>query len=277
MGVIAIKNKAVAKICLVAFFLNFILFAVKLYVGLSSNIISIYSDGVNNLFDSLSGLVTAVCFLWAVKSESALQKGFLSKTEQLLSVGLSVIVVFSGLVFAYSSAERLMYPTPMWFTMSFLWMLMGTAVCKLGMYFWFKKQNKKTDSQVLEMMSLDCRLDFFINLVTIITLIVSKLEFYAFDALCGIGISVMIIISGGKSLVSSVKELVNIPDNATRQKVEQVLSSFGFNGQNSEVTFQFAGTKQAYIKSENEPDEGTLEEMKSQVLEKTGIEIYLLK
>ena len=57
-----IKNKAVVRICLFAFFLNFILFAVKLYVGLSSNIISIYSDGINNLFDSLSVMVTVICF-----------------------------------------------------------------------------------------------------------------------------------------------------------------------------------------------------------------------
>lgn len=274
---IAIKNKAGAKICLVSFFLNFILFAIKLYVGLSSNIISIYSDGVNNLFDSLSGLVTAMCFLWAAKSESALQKGFLSKTEQLLSLGLSVIVVFSGLVFAYSSAERLMYPTPMWFTMSFLWMLTGTAACKLVMYFFFKRQNKKANSQVLSMMCLDCRLDFFINLVTIITLIVSKLEFYSFDALCGIGISVMIIISGGKSLISAAKDLINLPDNDIRQELESMLSSFGFDGQNCEVTFQFADVKEAFVKSEKDIDCATLEQMKSQAFEKTGIELYLLK
>ena len=50
------KNDKITVItCAAAFALNVALFSVKLYVGLCANSISIYSDAVNNMFDSLSG------------------------------------------------------------------------------------------------------------------------------------------------------------------------------------------------------------------------------
>lgn len=272
-----IKNKAVIRACLIAFLLNFILFALKLYVGLSSNIISIYSDGVNNLFDSLSGMVSVICFIYAAKSDGIGKKAFMSKTEQLLTLGLSVIVAASGVVFLYNSLERLMYPTPMWFTMSFLWMLSGTAICKLGMLFLFKRQHRKTGSQVLRMMALDCRLDFFVNLVTIITLIMSKLEFYAFDAFCGIAISVIITASGVKMLLGCVRQLVNLPEGDERQEFISLLLQFGIDRENCEVDFHFTDEKKAYIKTSVFLGDNEKESLEKQALEKTGINIYFIK
>lgn len=272
-----IKNKAVVRICLFAFFLNFILFAVKLYVGLSSNIISIYSDGINNLFDSLSGMVTVICFAVAFKSDSIGKKGFISKTEQLLTLGLSVVIALSGVVFLYNSLERLMYPTPMWFTMGFLWTLVGTAVCKLVMMFLFKRQYRKTGSQVLEMMALDSRLDFFVNLVTLATLIMSKLEFYAFDAFGGIVISVIITVSGVKMLIGCVRLLVGLPEKNVKEKFVSLLCDFGIDKENSEVDFFFTDDKKAYIKTRIDLSKAEKESLEAEALEKTGIKIYLLK
>ena len=57
------KNDKITVItCAAAFALNVALFSVKLYVGLCANSISIYSDAVNNMFDSLSGLAAFICF-----------------------------------------------------------------------------------------------------------------------------------------------------------------------------------------------------------------------
>ena len=57
------KNDKITVItCAAAFVLNVALFSVKLYVGLCANSISIYSDAVNNMFDSLSGLAAFIRF-----------------------------------------------------------------------------------------------------------------------------------------------------------------------------------------------------------------------
>ena len=54
------KRNSLLVVCAIAFSVNLLLFFIKLYIGLRSNSISIYSDAVNNLFDSLSGLVTLI-------------------------------------------------------------------------------------------------------------------------------------------------------------------------------------------------------------------------
>lgn len=272
-----IKNKAVIRISLLAFFLNFILFAVKLYVGLSSNIISIYSDGINNFFDSLSGIVTVVCFIWAAKGVGIGKRSIVSKTEQLVTLGLSVIVAFSGLVFLYNSLERLMYPTPMFYAVKFLWALIATALCKLVMCFVFNRQYGKTDSQVLRMMALDCRLDFFINLVTIITLVMSRLELYAVDAFCGIAISVLIVISGVRMLVTCVRQLVGVPKSEQMQTLCELLEQYGLNENSCEVDFHFTDKLAAYVTTELQLGEDEKQGLKNESFEKTGINIYFIK
>ena len=272
-----IKNKAIVRICAVAFMLNFILFTVKLYVGLSSNIISIYSDGINNLFDALSCVVSVLCFVWAAKSRGHGISGIVSRTEQLLTLGLSVIVSASGAVFAYNSLERLMYPTPMWFSVKFLWALIGTALCKLVMYFMFLRQHKILGSQVLRIMALDCRLDFFVNLVTILTLVMSKLELYAVDAFGGIAISIIIVISGVQMLMSSARRVVGVPEREKRQILCDVLSEFGLDESSCQVDFAIGDEYRAYVRAELTLSDGEKELLKLESLQKTGINIYFIK
>ncbi|MGN1118336.1 MAG: cation transporter, partial [Acutalibacteraceae bacterium] len=129
------KDKAVFYVCSVAFSVNIILFFIKLYIGLRTNSISIYSDAVNNLFDSLSGLLTLVTLSLIIKNADLSTEGTVRKSEQLFSFLMALAVAFTGFYFAYSSVERLMYPTPVWYTGLFLAVLILTALIKAGMFF----------------------------------------------------------------------------------------------------------------------------------------------
>ena len=51
---------------------NFLLFGVKLYIGLASNSVAIYSDGVNNLLDALSLTVTAAALFLSLGKTTSL-------------------------------------------------------------------------------------------------------------------------------------------------------------------------------------------------------------
>ena len=77
------KNDKITVItCAAAFALNVALFSVKLYVGLCANSISIYSDAVNNMFDSLSGLAAFICFAALLSSSSEGTRAIIKKAEQ---------------------------------------------------------------------------------------------------------------------------------------------------------------------------------------------------
>lgn len=185
-----------------------VLFLLKLYVGLSSNSISIYSDGINNFFDSLSGLLAVSAFLWAVKRTEENKGKILERTESLVSFIMSLAVAFSALYFGYNSLERFMYPTPVWYTHKYFVIILFTLLAKIGMMVVFYIVKKKTVSPVTKVFAFDGMLDVFISAVTLLTLVLAKSGTYSADAVIGVIISIFMIAGSIKLLVSSVKKII---------------------------------------------------------------------
>lgn len=205
---IAIKNKFLKYGCIFAIISNLMLFFTKLYIGLGANSIAIYSDGINNFFDCLSAAVTIVCLSFLSGNADLSSKSYISKAEDLLTFIISAIIGFTGFYFAYSSIERLLYPTSVSYRTKYLYILIATAIAKLIMLAVLRALNIKGKSDILKLMSLDCILDFFITCVTVMTLLISTYGNYAADALCGIVISIIITVSAVKAVFNSCRKLI---------------------------------------------------------------------
>ena len=219
------RYRAVSRVVFALVPVNLLLFGVKLYVGLSSNSIAIYSDAVNNLFDGLSALVTAAALWSMLRKTDARSPGQLKKTEQLFSFLLSVVVTFTGFYFAYCSLERFMYPTPVWFTGLYLGALVATALVKLGLFFYLRKKTRTVPSPVLSALAADSLLDFFITLMTVATLLLSLTGTFSFDALFGLVISTVIVVSAVKSVLAAAAILVDYVPQKDRDAVGEILSA----------------------------------------------------
>ncbi len=102
----SIKNKKyVLAAAVVAFLCNFALFLIKMYVGLASNSISIYSDGINNLFDSvLDFFVSLVTVLTLVLTKSG---GY--AFDAAAGVIIGVIIIAGALKLVASSVKELIF------------------------------------------------------------------------------------------------------------------------------------------------------------------------
>lgn len=247
-GTISIKTPYVY---LSVFGVNFLLFVIKLYVGLSSNCISIYSDGVNNFFDSLTGILSFALLVSLARQTDAVAAYRTKKTEQLLSVVISVTVAFSAFYFAYNSLERLTYPTPVSYAVKYLAVIIVTAVIKLIMFAVLRLYAAKSGSETVRLISLDSLLDFFITSVTALTLVLSVDGKYAVDAFCGIGISAVILFAAVKSLLSALSNLTESPEKHKRDKLAELLEAikvkdicFNLSDEESEVYIKIIGTQE---------------------------------
>lgn len=220
------REKNTLTFCAVSFISNILLFAAKLYVGLASNSISIYSDGINNFFDSLSGIISFVCLYILFKYVDTSGHSILKRCEQLISFIMSIIVGITGFYFAYSSFERLMYPTPITFSVKYLIILVITALVKVMLFVIFRFAQNKTASPVVKVMAFDSLLDFFITSVTVLTLLISAYGYYAFDAICGIVISSVIIISAVKMILEQASKLIGyVPVDIRTETEEKILAN----------------------------------------------------
>ena len=220
------KKNGLIPLCAAAGSINLALFFIKLYIGLSSNSIAIYSDAMNSLSDFLSCFVSIACIL-AVRRLSEKKLGYVAdKTEQLLSFVLSAAVLAVGLGFAYSSLERLMYPTPVWFSQKYFLIILLGALAKLVLYFILRFSEAKNTSPVIMVMKADSLLDFFVTSVTLMSFTLTRYTEFSVDAVCGFLISVLICVQAVKLVVSTVSRLLDKPSKESVGKVEKILSRF---------------------------------------------------
>lgn len=251
------------------------MFFTKLYIGLGANSISIYSDGINNLFDCLSALISLLCLGFLTNRSDISSKSYISKTEDLLTFIISVIIGFTGFYFAYSSAERLMYPTTVSYRTKYLYILIATAVAKLIMFAVLRALNQKCNSDILKVMSVDCILDFFITSVTVMTLLISTYGTYAADALCGIVISIVITVSAIKTMLSSCRKLVGYLKADERENFFQNLYEVLEEDSVTDVKFIIGKHKTeafVYTAEYKAVSEKSLDEISKQ----TGITVYII-
>lgn len=265
------NRKAVLNACVFSFIANLILFLIKLYIGLRTNSISIYSDAVNNMFDSLSGAVTFAFLFYLMKKSNEGSVGMLRKGEQLFSFVISITVVAAGFYFAYTSLERLIYPTPVWFSTLYAAVVAATAAAKAVMFFIYSAFEKKSGSPIVRVMKFDCILDMFITVVSVITLLVSQYSDYAVDAVCGLIISSVILVSAAKMLVSNAKKLINFVPSATGEKVNAVFAEHSGEISVKKLDYHNDGESLICYASVQCDNEALLEQIRESCLKKAEV------
>lgn len=140
------------------------------------------------------------------------------RVERLLSLLLSLAVAFVGLSFAYSSLERFMYPTPIWFSVKFAVMIAVTAIGKLLLFVFYGVQSKKNDSAVIKVMKADSMLDFFITLTTLVSFTLTRYTEFAIDAVFGLAISIFVTVGAVKMLKEAICGVLGLIKKEKREE-----------------------------------------------------------
>lgn len=218
-------QKTQLKIIAAGMGLNLLLFGVKLYVGLAANSICIWSDAVNNLADALSCLLSLGFLLLVLRLGERLQREIAEKGEQLLSFLLALVVALVGVSFAWSSLERLLYPTPVWFSTKHFFIVLFTVLAKLGMFFFYRAYAGKTRSDVLRVMQADSLMDCFITTATLLSFTLTRWLSFAVDAVFGLAISVFLFIGAAKLIRTHLLSLLNVVPRDLRDRVASCISS----------------------------------------------------
>lgn len=187
--------------------INLLLFFVKLFIGLSVNSVAIYTDALNSIADCGVCIAAAIGFGLIGSGATKNYPFGKGKGEELLSLLISAVITVTGGAFACVSAERLMYPSPVWYSSLYAVIIATTAAVKLLLAFFFKAFEKKHGSDVIKGISADSTLDFFITLCTLISFTLSEKLNFSVDGLAGLLISAILIIQGIKSASDTVKKL----------------------------------------------------------------------
>ena len=187
---------------------NVILFAGKLAIGLIAGSISIVSDGVNNLSDCATCIVTMFGYKMAAKPADRDHPFGHGRMEYLTSLVIAAAILAVGFELLRSSVGKVIHPEQVTFSFVALSVLVLSMLVKIGMGIMNRKLGAKLSSSIMIATSKDSFSDVFATLATVIALVMSAFSDLPVDGIMGVVVSVMIMVSGFGIVKDTVDQLL---------------------------------------------------------------------
>ena len=184
---------------------NVILCAAKILTGIFAGSIAIIADGINNLADASSSIITLVGFKLASKPESEEHPYGHARIEYISGMIVSVLIVVVGVELFKSSVEKILHPEPLEFSISIVVVLLLSIGIKIWQAMFNINVGKRISSVALTATGADSRNDVISTSVVLISVIIGKATGLQIDGYMGCLVAAFIIWSG----IGLVKETMS--------------------------------------------------------------------
>lgn len=175
---------------------NLLLCTAKLIVGTLCGSIAITADGLNNISDASSSVITLIGFRLSAKPADDEHPFGHARIEYITGLAVAVMIVVIGFELARSSLDKIMHPSAVEFTTVTAFVLIASVLVKLWMSAFNRKISKKIDSRTIEATALDSRNDAVSTTVVLIAGVISALTHIELDGWMGLAVALFILWSG---------------------------------------------------------------------------------
>lgn len=197
---------------------NCLLAAGKLIVGHMTSSMSITADGLNNLSDGASSIVTLLGFKLAEKPADRKHPYGHARIEYIAGLTVAVMILFIGLELGKSSVEKFINPEPIEFSFTAVWVLCASILVKLFMMLFNLKMGRRINSNALLATAADSRNDVMTTSAVLAASIVEHFYDVRIDGVMGIAVSLFILYSGIKLAGETMSPLLGEGANPELQK-----------------------------------------------------------
>lgn len=230
---------------------NLILFAIKMIAGFLSGSVSIMADGINNLSDSGSSIITLIGFKLSTKPADKDHPFGHERIEYITGVVISFIILLIGFLLSFESIKKIIEsikdPASASISISTtIYIILGISIlikCWLAVF--NRKSGKDIDSSTLMATSQDSLNDCISTGAVIIGMIIFHIWRIPIDGYIGVFVSIFIIISGIKTFKETSNPLIgeNIPDETQKLIADKVKSYEGILGVHDLVVHTYGPNK----------------------------------
>lgn len=197
---------------------NCLLAAGKLIVGHMTSSMSITADGLNNLSDGASSIVTLLGFKLAEKPADRKHPYGHERIEYIAGLTVAVMILFIGLELGKSSVQKFINPEPIEFSFTAVWVLCASILVKLFMMLFNLKMGRRINSNALLATAADSRNDVMTTSAVLAASIVEHFYDVRIDGVMGIAVSLFILYSGIKLAGETMSPLLGEGANPELQK-----------------------------------------------------------
>lgn len=187
---------------------NVLLSVSKILVGSLLGIISVTADGLNNLTDCGSNIVSAVSFRLSNKPADKEHPYGHERLEYICSMIVAFLILTVGIQLAIESFNKILSPQELTFSWVSIAVLAASILVKLWMYIFNMRLSKAIDSQMLKATATDSISDVFSTVGVLVAVVVSTTTGVNIDGYMGCVVAIIIAIAAIKILLSTMNELL---------------------------------------------------------------------
>ena len=206
---------------------NAILCIAKILVGLISGSIAIIADGINNLADASSSVITLAGFKLSALPEDDEHPYGHARIEYITGMIVSVLIVVVGVELIKSSIDKILHPESLEFSWSMVIVLLLAILLKVWQAMFNIKIGKKINSVALTATGTDSRNDVISTTAVLFSIIIGKIANIQIDGYMGVLVALFIIWSGiGLIKETSSPLLGEAPDPDLVAAISEMASDF---------------------------------------------------
>ncbi|MBE5747528.1 MAG: cation transporter [Clostridiales bacterium] len=208
-----IRGKYAALGCFTGIFLNVLLFAGKLTMGLLSHSVAIIADAFNNISDAGSSVVALIGFRLANKPVDKKHPLGHGRLEYVTGFIVDMLIILVGFELLTSSVDKIMHPQLPAVGTATLIILGAAILVKIWLFFFYRKIAKTINSTALKAASFDSLTDCIATTLVLTSAIVAKICGWQIDGYVGILVAVFIMFTGLKAAKETIDLLLgSTPD-----------------------------------------------------------------
>ena len=193
---------------IVGIFSNLLLFVIKFVIGTIVHSVSIQADGVNNLTDAGSNIISILSFHLANKPADKDHPFGHERTETIASLFVGILILVLGFETAKESISKVIHPGSIDFRIASVIILLISIIVKFWMYAYNKKLSKTYDSSLLEAMALDSISDVCGTTAVLVSTLLSPVLHFNLDGYMGIVVSGIILYGAYGLLRDMINSLI---------------------------------------------------------------------
>ena len=188
--------------------LNLLLGAGKLAAGIISGSVSLTTDGVNNLSDAGSSVVTISAFALSERKADKEHPYGHGRYEYIASFIIGLLIIIVGAEFLITSIKKIISPEPVNMNSLGIIILSVSIAVKFFMFVFYGAAGKKIESDALKAAAFDSLSDCFVTGVVLAAFVASKFVSFNIDGICGIFVSLAVAIGGLKIVFETMNKLL---------------------------------------------------------------------
>lgn len=202
---------------------NFILFLVKLIIGLFINSISVMADAFNNLSDAASSIISFVGVKLANRPADEEHPFGHGRYEYISALAVAFLVLQVGFSCLKSAVDKIFHPaltTGSWLTIG---ILIISIFLKVWLGFFYRRLGNRIHSGVIKASAADAFGDVMITSATVISVIIGHITKWKIDGYMGLLVSLFVLYAGVNIIKDTLEPLLG---EAVTPEVYERISSF---------------------------------------------------